>query len=474
MARIGQILGERFRLDGKLGAGGIGEVYKATDLDTGTKVAVKLMSPQAIAEDDGLMTELFWREMPRAQAAGPGAVGFYGRGKEPDGTIYTVMELVEGEDLDKMRLKSPSGKLPVKTVVPVIEQTLETLSKAHKKGVVHRDIKPANLLVTPQGEVKVIDFGMADSVRKPIMPPKEFIGTPGFSPPEQVEGLRTSPKSDVWSVGATAYQALSGKPPVDWRQDIPIQCPVPPLKSVAPNVPDYVADAIDDALECDPRDRPSAEELLTELNPHVHHMMAAQEESMSTGAKLAIGVAVAGLLYGAYQIATGISDVFTSTPVGKWLWALPPGAWEEEERLAQLDMAAVPPGVPQTGEGVVQIDVTQTGTALAWPPGTVFYKYPHGTLTEKSPRKTASGSDEDTSYIDPDLRNTLYVDVFGNQWLSGPNGIVTGFRPVFGVIPGHAYRVGPMRWDGSYDVLSDITLGTPMKTKTAKGPVATY
>ena len=565
MSYLGRVLGGRFKLDSKLGEGGIGEVYKATDLTNGHQVAVKLMTPKAIAEDDdGLMTELFWREMPRAQAAGAGAVGFYGRGKDVDGTIFTVMELIKGQDLDKMRLKSASGRLPVKTVVPVIEQTLETLATAHRSGVVHRDIKPANLLVTPEGKVKIIDFGMADSTRKGIVPSGEFIGTPGFSPPEQVEGKKTTPKSDVWSVGASAYQALSGQPAVDWRRPVPIDCPVPPLQSVAPNVPDHVADAIDGALECDPRNRPTAEEMLEELNPHVHRMMATgNDEPTSLGAKLAIGVAVVGVLYGAYQIATCIREAFAGTSEGKWFLALPSGAWDEEERLAQLDIVALPPGATRQ-PGDVQISAIEAGTTLMWPPGTVFFKYPPGTLTgEASPRKTASGAGtviasvfvgllvaygvaswkahqlvdalqaKGIEIVSPESKTpdaladdavvhsvfidvfgdavgsnvldlakhhgwcygvaseaappaikkasgagadddtTLYVDLFGNQWLSGPNGVVTGFRPALNVTPGHAYLVGPVRWDGSYDVLADVTLGPPIKNKTAKGPAST-
>ena len=307
MSFIGRVFGGRFKLTSKLGEGGIGEVYKATDLKTGAKVAVKLMTAKAIADDeDGLMTDLFWHEMPRAKAAGAGAVKFYDRGQEPDGTVYAVMELVEGEDLEKKRQKSKSGRLPVQTVLPVIEQTLATLAAAHKKGVVHRDIKPANLIVTPQGKVKVIDFGMADSARKPIIPKDEFIGTPGFSPPEQVQGRKTTPKSDVWSVGATAYQALSGQPAVDWRLETPIACPVPPLRSVAPNVPEFVADAVDDALECNPRNRPTAKQMLAELSPRVSHLMSVQDESTST--KLGVGLAIAGVIYGAYWIATSLSD----------------------------------------------------------------------------------------------------------------------------------------------------------------------
>jgi len=602
-----KVINERWKLGKKLGEGGVGAVYKAVDLDTGDEVAVKVMTTKAIDEDhDGLMTELFAREGLLEKAAGEGAVAPIEAGQAEDGSLYLVMEYLKGKDLDAYM---HGGKLTVDETLPILEATLQTLRKVHRQGIVHRDIKPANIFLTDDGEVKLLDFGMADttsknklktpsgrSLRHNIIPLNEFIGTEGYAPPEQVDGEKTTAKSDIWSVGATAYETLSGVNPVGNQTDF---CPVPPLQLVEPNVPYDIAEVIDQALACDPRDRPSADQMLKSLNPHLHHMMAVQdsteEPGMSLGAKLAIGVAVAGVLFGVYQIASGIASVFTDTSVGKWFMALPPGAWEEEERLAQLNIMALPPMPPDMkhpqGSDGTQIDVTAAGTKIAWPPGTTFWKYPPGKLTDaSSPRKTASGAgtvvasllvallaaygvvswkahqlidalqakgieivppedkvpampasdavvrrvfidvfgesigpslletakghgwcygttkppvaavgtaasiavgaahvgappvgktasgpgaDDDTSYTNPDLRNTLYVDLFGNQWISGPNGIVTGFRPAFGVTPGHAYRVGPMRWDGSYDVIADVTLGTPVGTKTAKGPVST-
>ena len=398
MASSRRLINDRWKLGKKLGEGGVGAVYKAVDLDTGDEVAVKVMTTKAIDEDhDGLMTELFAREGLLEKAAGEGAVAPIEAGQADDGSLYLVMEYLKGKDLEAY---THGGKLTVDETLPILEATLQTLRKIHRQGIVHRDIKPANIFLTDEGEVKLLDFGMADttsqnkiktpsgkSLRHNIIPENEFIGTDGYAPPEQVHGMKTTPKSDIWSVGATAYETLSGVNPVGNEEEF---CPVPPLKLVAPNVPHDIGDVIDQALACDPRDRPSADQMLKALSPHLHDMMALQTNienpGMSTGAKIAVGVVLAGVLYSTYQIASGLYEVYSrivNTEAGQWLVTLPEGALEETERLVKLDMAALPPGVKQEGRGIVQIDAVRAGTTFPWPPGTTFWKYPHGQLTVK-------------------------------------------------------------------------------------------
>jgi predicted Ser/Thr protein kinase len=581
MASSRRMINDRWKLGKKLGEGGVGAVYKAVDVDTGDEVAVKIMTPKAIAEDhDGLMTELFAREGLLEKSAGEGAVAPIEAGQAEDGSFYLVMEYLKGKDLEAYK---HGGKLTVDETLPILEATLQTLRKIHHQGIIHRDIKPANIFLTDEGDVKLLDFGMADTTSKNKLKtpsgrrlphsiitkraPNEFIGTDGYAAPEQVEGKTATAKSDIWSLGATAYETLSGVNPVGGSEFGTEFCPVPPLQLVDPDVPDDIATVIDQALACDPRDRPSADQMLRSLAPHIQVAMVKDSEPMSLGAKLAIGVAVAGVLFGVYQVVSSIASVFTDTEIGKWFMSLPPGAWEEAERLAQKDIMPMPPMPPGAQDpDAVQINATLADTKLAWPVGTTFWKYPPGALTDaSSPRKTASGagtvvggvflallaaygvvswkahqlidalqakgieiippedkapalpandvvvrsvfSDVFGDSVGPDVLDiakshgwcygttkppvavavatskkasgpgsdecTLYVDLFGNQWLSGPNGIITGFRPAFNVVPGHAYQVGPMRWDGSYDVIADVTLGTPVKPKTAQGPAST-
>jgi len=266
---------------------------------------------------------------------------------------------------------------------------LKTLKNAHRKGIVHRDIKPANLFET-KGKVKLLDFGMADTMRNPIIPQGDFIGTPGFAPPEQLHGHKATPKSDVWSLGATAYTSLTD-------QEV-TECPPPPVQAYAPDVPDDIAGVIDRSLACNPRSRPTADKMLQQLSPHLHHMLAMQAavpaEPMSTGAKIAIGVVIAGTLFSAYQIASFVSDAFAKTPPGQWLMALPPGAFDELERISDLGyFAAWPEFKPDASDTTMtEVSALVVGTTFPWPQGTRFWRAPKEVSATTHPaKKTASG-----------------------------------------------------------------------------------
>ncbi len=205
---------------GLLGAGGMGEVYRATDHKLGRDVAIKVL-PDEFARDPARVAR-FEREARMLAAVNHATIaGIYG--SEQDGeTRFIVMELVEGETLAN---RLASGPLPVADALRLADQIAEALEVAHEKGVIHRDLKPANVKITPEGRVKVLDFGLAKAMELPFAGdmsksptvafegsrPGEIFGTPEFMSPEQARGKDTDRRTDIWSFGCLLYEMLSGK-----------------------------------------------------------------------------------------------------------------------------------------------------------------------------------------------------------------------------------------------------------------------
>jgi len=203
-----------------LGVGGMGEVYRARDLKLGRDVAIKVL-PEEFARDPGRVTR-FEREARMLAAVNhPSIAAIYGA--EEDGpTRYIVMELVEGETLAQ---RLSTGPLAVTDALRMSSQVAEALEVAHQKGVIHRDLKPANIKITPEGKVKVLDFGLAKAMDIPyagdmshsptlVMSdshPGEIVGTPEFMSPEQARGKETDRRTDIWAFGCILFESLSGR-----------------------------------------------------------------------------------------------------------------------------------------------------------------------------------------------------------------------------------------------------------------------
>ncbi|HMD33959.1 MAG TPA: serine/threonine-protein kinase [Vicinamibacterales bacterium] len=198
----------RFRVDAVLGSGGMGAVYKAFDPTLQRMVAIKTVRP------DMNRPELLERLVIEAQACArlrhPNVVVVHEAGRIDD-TVYVVMELLQGVDLDTTLRR---GGLTFEAKLKVLIQILDALEHAHREAVIHRDIKPANVYVLADGSIKLVDFGLARVAESsPLTQTGDVVGTPDYASPEQLRGTRVDHRCDIYSVGALAYEMISGRRP---------------------------------------------------------------------------------------------------------------------------------------------------------------------------------------------------------------------------------------------------------------------
>ena len=205
-----------YEVTGALGAGGMGEVYRAHDSRLKRDVALKLL-PESFATDPERLARFQWEAEVLASLNHPHIAGILGL-EETDGTKALVLELVEGETLADRIARGP---IPVDEALPLAKQIAEALEAAHEHGVIHRDLKPANIKITPEGVVKVLDFGLAKLAEAPagevspgmsqsptITSPAAMtgvgtlLGTAAYMSPEQAKGRPADKRSDVWAFGA--------------------------------------------------------------------------------------------------------------------------------------------------------------------------------------------------------------------------------------------------------------------------------
>jgi serine/threonine-protein kinase len=254
--RLGQVLRNKWRLDVLLGVGGMAAVYAATHRN-GSRAAVKVLHAELSARED--VKSRFMREGHAANAvAHDGAVKVLDDDVADDGSLYLVTELLDGETLEDRRLRY-GGQLSEDDVLSAADQLLDVLAAAHAKGVIHRDIKPANIFLIRSGQLKVLDFGIARlrelSTHSLATKSGAAMGTPAFMSPEQARGLwdEVDGRSDVWSVGATMWHALTGTLVHKGRTTneellSAMSKPAPPILSVLPGLSPAVAQVVDRAL----------------------------------------------------------------------------------------------------------------------------------------------------------------------------------------------------------------------------------
>jgi serine/threonine protein kinase len=207
---IGQLFGGRYKLIRRIAIGGMGEVWQAEDEVILRDVAIKILKQEYMG-DPGFLERFRTEARHAAMVNHPGIANVFDYGEDA-GWAYLVMELVPGDSLAKILEVKKS--LPADQVLDIVAQTARALFEAHEAGLVHRDIKPGNLLITPDGEVKITDFGIArvaDQVG--LTATGQVMGTVQYLAPEQATGKPATPSTDIYSLGIVAYEALAGKRP---------------------------------------------------------------------------------------------------------------------------------------------------------------------------------------------------------------------------------------------------------------------
>jgi eukaryotic-like serine/threonine-protein kinase len=309
----------RYRVIGRLGSGGMADVYEAEDTQLGRRVALKLLY-RRFAEDAEFV-ERFRREASSAAGLShPNVVQVFDRG-EWDGTYYIAMELLEGRNLKQVVREH--GALDPVLAVDIVLQILKAARFAHRRGVVHRDIKPHNVIVDQEGRAKVTDFGIARAGASDMTETGSIMGTAQYLSPEQAQGHPVDARSDLYSIGVVLYELLCGVPPFDADSPVTIALkqvseePLPPAQR-NPAVPPALDVVVLRALRKDPAERfqtadafigalesamsgtavPPAEELVEEL----------EEEDRRNWKRIAViaivVLALAALAVGAWAVLT--------------------------------------------------------------------------------------------------------------------------------------------------------------------------
>ncbi len=265
---IGKILGNRYRLIELIGEGGMALVYKAECSLLCRTVAVKILRPQYAS--DAEFVERFRREARAAASLShPNVVNIFDVGQQ-DGMDYIVMEYIPGETLKNVIKKE--APIAIDRALEITRQIAAALNHAHQRNIVHRDIKPHNILITPDGQIKVTDFGIARAISASSFTQTGMVvGSVHYASPEQVRGGVVGPQSDLYSLGCVLYELLTGKVPFSGDTSIAIalqhlQANPVPVTQLRPEIPHVVENIVQRSMAVEPGDRyPTALAMLKEI-----------------------------------------------------------------------------------------------------------------------------------------------------------------------------------------------------------------
>ena len=257
----------RYHVQQLLGRGGMGEVYRAHDIELNRDVAIKFVATDKLTDPDARA-----RLLREARAAAgldhPAICPVYEAGETPDGRAFIVMQLMDGRPLSEL---AANGPLPVREALGYAVQIAEALSAAHRHGVVHRDLKPGNVMVDAAGRVRLLDFGIAKVIASPDIAAdlsttsvqttgNKLLGTPGYMSPEQIQQRPLDGRSDLFSLGVLLYECLTGKRPFNARTPVEtvanvLHVQLPPPSTLREGLTDRHDALCERLLAKDPADR---------------------------------------------------------------------------------------------------------------------------------------------------------------------------------------------------------------------------
>ncbi|MBL4883792.1 MAG: serine/threonine protein kinase [Planctomycetaceae bacterium] len=280
-----------YRIERKIGSGGMGTVYLGQHVDTNQEVAVKVL-PASLAREDGFVLR-FTREIEAMRKlSSPHVVEVFDSGVDDDETYYYAMEYVDGVTLSKWIREN--GRMPWKDVIEYSVQICSALKAAHDAGIVHRDLKPSNLLITKQNKIKLLDFGVAQVfASSKLTKTGGIIGTAEYMSSEQAQGKRTTKKSDIYSLGAVMYAMLTGRPPYSGKTSMEViqkhkfgQFDAP--RSYVPEIPHWLDEVVCKCLDKDPDNRyPDAHVLSLRLKEIIKKVELSLQDATSADGPVA-------------------------------------------------------------------------------------------------------------------------------------------------------------------------------------------
>ena len=379
----GITFGGRYELQSRIAVGGMGEVWQATDLVIGRSVAIKILKDEYLG-DPGFLERFRAEARHAALVNHEGIANVYDYGEE-EGSAYLVMELVPGEPLSAVIEREHT--LSIDKVLDIVAQTSAALQAAHAAGLVHRDIKPGNMLITPEGRVKITDFGIAriaDQV--PLTATGQVMGTVQYLSPEQASGHPASPSTDIYSLGIVAYECLAGRRPFTGESQVAIA--MAQINDTAPPLSDTIAEPVRNLVfSCiakKPTDRPSSAANLARA-------AQALRRGDLQGAALAVPAVLGGVPVDAATmmmprtLATGATTVLnipaTPAPVEEQPQKRSPWTWPLIALIAVLVLVAIgaifalatggsPTPVPSNSTNTSSSTSTPTNTTTRTPSAT--------------------------------------------------------------------------------------------------------
>jgi hypothetical protein len=349
---IGRLLDDRYRIEAKIGAGGMGSVYRAVQINVERSVAVKVLA-HAVSADPVIVARFRHEAQLISKLRHPNTLELYDVGSLDEGRLYFVTELLAGQPLNRALRDGP---LELLRALGFMVQICGALEEAHAAGIVHRDLKPANIFIQQVGEqefAKVLDFGIAKlSDQTRLTRAGEIFGTPAYMSPEQARGDEVDPRSDIYSLGIILYECLAGRTPFVAENTAALLLkhitePPPHFSELSPpiDVPPAIADLVMQMLEKEPDDRPSTvgevgSKLTRRPEPPEPSATAKAPEVKTRTLLIASGVALA-IIVGGRSFIRPAEPARATVPVRVPEVARPPDAALEAQPIPSVRAFAI-------------------------------------------------------------------------------------------------------------------------------------